>query len=88
MSNAARKPNSKGAEEARKQLPALVVAAMAGRTTLITRHGKAVAAIVPADRVAIPRQQASLTALSGSGKGMWGKNSGRMIAKLRDEWSR
>ena len=78
---------SKGAEEARQQLPAILAAAAAGRTTIITRHGRAVAAVVP---LAESRQNkpASLLALAGSGKGLWGKDSRKVIKKLRDEWNR
>ena len=78
---------SKGAEEARKQLPAILAAAAAGRTTIITRHGRAVAAVVPAIE-AMKSKPASLQALAGSGKGLWGKDSRKTISKLRDEWNR
>ena len=37
----------KGAEEARNQLPDLLDAAEKGRSTIITRHGRPVAALVP-----------------------------------------
>lgn len=79
---------TKGAEEARKQLPALVAAAAEGRTTIITRHGRAVAAIVPADSIRPATKQSPITPLAGTGKGLWGKDSARSVAKLRDEWSR
>lgn len=78
---------SKGAEEARKQLPAILAAAALGRTTIITRHGRAVAAVVPAIE-ARQSKPASLQALAGSGKGLWGKDSRKTISKLRDEWNR
>ncbi len=78
---------SKGVEEARQQLPAILAAAVAGRSTLITRHGKTVAAVVPADHVR-QGKPASLQALTGSGRGLWGRDSRKAIAKLRDEWSR
>lgn len=78
---------SKGAEEARQQLPAILAAAAAGRTTIITRHGRAVAAVVPAVDVR-QGKSASLQALAGSGRGMWGKDSRKVINKLRDEWNR
>ena len=38
----------KGAEEARNELPNLLAAAEKGRPTIITRHGKPVARLVPA----------------------------------------
>lgn len=78
---------SKGAEEARQQLPAILAAAAAGRTTIITRHGRAVAAVVPAVDIR-QGKPASLQALAGSGRGMWGKDSRKVINKLRDEWNR
>jgi prevent-host-death family protein len=37
----------KGAEEARNQLPDLLEAAERGRSTIITKHGRPVAALVP-----------------------------------------
>lgn len=36
-----------GAEEARKMFPSLVESASRGKTTIITKHGKPYAAIVP-----------------------------------------
>jgi prevent-host-death family protein len=81
------KPTSRGAEEARQQLPAILDAAAAGRTTVITRHGREVAAVVPA--ASIQRQRpASLLALAGSGRGLWGGDGGDTIDRLRDEWNR
>jgi prevent-host-death family protein len=78
----------KGAEEARNQLPNLLEAAEGGRSTVITKRGRPVAALVPiADYVATARQE-PLTAVAGSGRGLWGRNSARAIRKLRDEWSR
>lgn len=81
------KPATKGAEEARQQLPAILAAAAAGRTTVITRHGREIAAVVPAGAIKRARP-ASLLALAGSGRGLWGRDSSRAIAALRDEWTR
>lgn len=81
------KPDSKGAEEARQQLPAILAAAAAGRTTLITRHGRQIAAVVPAGSVKPPKP-VSLLALAGSGRNLWGKDSSKAVADLRDEWTR
>lgn len=80
-------PVSRGAEEARQQLPAILDAAAAGRTTLITRRGREIAAVVPAAAVK-SLKPASLLALAGSGAGLWGKDSSKAIADLRDEWKR
>ncbi len=78
---------SKGAEEARQQLPSILSAAAAGRTTLITRHGRTVAAVVPVSKLTSGKP-ASLLALAGSGRGVWGENSTAAIDALRDEWNR
>ncbi|MGQ0653052.1 MAG: type II toxin-antitoxin system Phd/YefM family antitoxin [Betaproteobacteria bacterium] len=77
----------KGVEETRAELPAVLDAAAKGRTTLVTRHGRPVAAIVPINQVSGQRQK-PLLPLVGSGKGLWGKDSTRTLRKLRDEWSR
>ena len=78
----------KGAEEARSQLPALLDAAEWGRSTVITRHGLPVAAIVPIAAYSAAVRQQPLMPVAGSGRGLWGKDSARRLRKLRDEWSR
>ena len=78
---------SKGVEQARQQLPSILAAAAAGRSTIITRHGQEVAAVVPASAVTKPRP-ASLMALAGTGPGLWGEHSAAAIDALRDEWNR
>lgn len=78
----------KGAEEARNQLPDLLEAAEKGRSTIITRHGRPVAALVPVDAQGGVTRQQPLLAVEGSGRGLWGKSSARKIRALRDEWSR
>jgi prevent-host-death family protein len=80
--------DTKGAEEARNQLPDLLAAAESGRSTVITRHGRPVAAIVPMSQLQPGGRQHSLLLIGGSGKGLWGKSSSGAIRKLRDEWSR
>ena len=82
------KTHTTGAEEARKQLPAIVTAAGQGHTTIITKHGRAVAAVVPADSIVPAKKQSPITSVAGTGKGLWGKNSTKAITNLRDEWSR
>ncbi len=82
------RPNRKGVEDARSQLPALLAEAERGRSTIITRHGRAIAAIVPVERTAGAPRQKSLLGLAGSGKGLWGRNSAKTLRKLRDEWER
>ena len=81
-------PIRKGAEEARNQLPDLLDAAENGRSTIITRHGRPVAAIVPIDALKPAQEQQSLLPLEGTGRGLWGKNSTRTIRALKDEWER
>jgi prevent-host-death family protein len=88
MNRLSKRPTATGAEEARKQLPALLAAAAQGRTTIITKHGRAVAAVVPAESIASAKKQSPITAIAGTGKGLWGKTSTKLIEKLRDEWSR
>jgi prevent-host-death family protein len=78
----------KGAEEARSHLPALLDAAEKGRSTVITRHGLPVAAIVPIAAYSAAVRQEPLIPVAGSGRGLWGKDSVRTLRKLRDEWSR
>lgn len=80
-------PAIQGAKEARKLLPAILAAGAAGRTTLITRHGRAIAAVVPADALKRAKPLSPLT-LAGSGRGLWGKHSRRTIAALRHAWTR
>ena len=78
----------KGAEEARNQLPELLKAAEKGQSTIITKHGRPVAALVPIEMYASAPRQHSLLALRGSGRGLWGKDSTRTLRKLRAEWDR
>jgi prevent-host-death family protein len=82
------KPARKGAEEARNQLPDLLEAAEKGRSTIITKHGRAVAALVPLEEYDARGGQQPLVPLRGSGRGLWGKDSVRTISDLRDEWNR
>ena len=88
MARQNRQFHTTGAEQARKQLPALVAAAALGRTTIITKHGRAVAAEVTVDSIASAKKQSPITIIAGTGKGLWGKDSSKAVAKLRDEWSR
>jgi prevent-host-death family protein len=78
---------TKPAEQARQEFPALLSAAANGQTTVITRRGEPLAAVVPLNEVRT-RKPASLVPLFGSGAGMWGKHVSRTIDKLRDEWTR
>lgn len=73
----------KSAEEARNQLPDLLEAAEKGHSTIITRHGRPVAALVPIGAYGAAVRQQSLLSVAGSGRGLWGKNSTRTLQKLR-----
>jgi prevent-host-death family protein len=82
------KPRQKGAEDARNQLPELLAAAENGESTIITKRGKPVAALMPIAAYATNSRQQPLSPLAGSGRGLWGNSSSRTLRKLRDEWSR
>src|SRR6185369_4569850 len=64
----------KGAEEARNQLPELLSAAEKGCATIITRHGRPIAALVPISEYASAYGQQPLLPEEGTGRGLWGKN--------------
>ena len=78
----------KGAEEARNQLPDLLEAAERGQSTIITRHGRPVAALMPIEAYGAVVPQRPLIPLAGTGRGLWGKTSSRTLRELRKEWSR
>jgi prevent-host-death family protein len=78
----------KGAEEARNQMPALLEAAEKGTSTIITKHGRPVAALVPLAQFSASGQQKPLLPLKGTGRGLWGRSSVKTVRALRDEWNR
>ena len=78
----------RGSEDARNEFPSLIDAAERGRATIITRRGRAVAALVSLEAYAGTHRQQSLLALAGSGRNLWGPDSRTTLAGLRDEWSR
>ena len=82
------RPIRKGAEEARNQLPTLLIAAERGRQTIITRHGRPVAVLAPFSAHGEGNQQRSLLPLSGTARGIYGRDGRTALRKLRDEWSR
>lgn len=83
--------NLYGLEQARTQLPRIVSEAHAGEYSVITKHGKPYAAVVPMQDLeklrAARRPPKGLLALRGSGRGLWGADVGKSIADLRDEWN-
>ncbi|MBS0365664.1 MAG: type II toxin-antitoxin system prevent-host-death family antitoxin [Proteobacteria bacterium] len=78
----------KGAEEARNQLPELLLAAQRGRQTIITRHGRPVAVLSPIPSGGTAHPQRSLLPLVGSARGIYGRDSASALRRLRDEWDR
>jgi prevent-host-death family protein len=77
---------SYGAEEARTKLPELLERAHRGQATVITKHGKPYAALVPAAKTLALKPRLKLLALAGSGKGLWGRGSAKAVDRMRDEW--
>ena len=77
-----------GLEQARAQLPHIASEAMAGYSSVITRHGKPVAVVVPVDQwqAAQATRRLNLLALRGSGRGLWPQTAAQAVAGLRDEW--
>lgn len=86
-----RDPLRYGLEQARAQLPLIVSEAQAGGYSVITKHGKPCAAVVPLQDLEKLRaaQQAphGLLSLRGTGRGLWGTGgAGHAVAALRDNW--
>lgn len=77
---------SYGIEQARMQLPAITAKAHAGVASVITKHGKPYAAVVPVEYLYQNKRSAGILALRGTGKGLWGKSPSKTMARLRDEW--
>jgi prevent-host-death family protein len=73
---------SLGAEEARTRLPELVERARLGESVLITRRGRACAALVPPDQVRV--RHVAILKLAGTGAGLWDQEDS--VAAMRDEW--
>ena len=80
-----------GLEQARAQLPLIASEAAAGYSTVITRHGKPVAVVVPVaqwrDQQTRSLRQGGVLALRGSGRGLWPEGAAAAVAQLRDEWA-
>ncbi len=75
-----------GLEQARNQLPAIAASAHAGTSSIITRHGKPFAAVVPLEAMRGSQAAPGILVLRGMGKGLWGPDAAKTINKLRDEW--
>ncbi len=77
-----------GLEQARIKLPAIVADAAAGRSSIVTRHGKPIAAIVPLSHWRSVDEGADILSLAGVGAGLWGRDASRFVNDLRDEMER
>jgi antitoxin (DNA-binding transcriptional repressor) of toxin-antitoxin stability system len=75
-----------GLEQTRIHLPAILSRAHAGSTSVITRHGKPYAAIVPLTHLKNAAHSTGFLALRGTGKGLWGGSPSQTIDALRNEW--
>ena len=79
-----------GLEQARIQLPSIAANAHAGIRSIITKHGKPYAAVVPIEDIKEPTTEAELASgilsLQGTGRGLWGADVGQTVTDLRDEW--
>ncbi len=79
-----------GLEQARAQLPHIAAEALAGYPSVITRHGKAVAVVVPVAQWQAEQAQKAgaggILALRGSGRDLWRNGAAQAVAELRDEW--
>ncbi len=75
-----------GLEQGRSTLPELAARAHAGEPSLLTKHGKPIAAIVSPDVVLQTRPKVRFLSLRGTGRGLWGDAPARTLADLRDEW--
>jgi prevent-host-death family protein len=72
--------------KARARLPELAEAASRGDSTVILKHGKPIAAIVPPEQAR--SRPLSLLDIAGIGRGWYGKDSRRYLRELREEWQR
>ena len=80
------RPKDQGVEDARKNLPALLDRANRGQMVVITKRGKPFAAIVPVNQAPKKNPGMPLSALRGSGKGLWGRSAAAWVERLRKEW--
>lgn len=75
-----------GIEQGRNTLPQLALRAFGGEPSVLTKHGKPYAAIVPLEMVRRAQSgNAGFLALRGTGKGLWGAEPVQLIAEMRDE---
>ena len=83
-------PKPYGLEQARAQLPHIASEAVAGYTSVITRHGKPVAVVLPVSaweaQQQAQRPRISVLALKGTGRGLWPEGGAAAVNALRHEW--
>lgn len=75
-----------GSQAARAKFSELVELAHHGSPTVILKHGRPYAALVPISKMVASPGRISVLSLSGTGVGLWGDRSSRSIACVRDEW--
>ncbi len=75
-----------GLEQTRIQLPRILSHAHAGRASVITRHGKPYAAIVPLSQLQKTIRETTFLTLKGTGAGLWGDSVAQTSDDLRNEW--
>lgn len=80
-------PEKIGAELARQRLPELLDRARSGEVMIICKRGKPYAALVPLDQLPAEPVEERLTALYGSGRGLWGDDPAEHVRRMREEWS-
>ncbi len=66
---------TRGVQEARQELLALIEAAHRGSTTIITKHGKPYAALVPIAEAKTVGRGVTVAQLRGTGKKIWKKDA-------------
>jgi antitoxin (DNA-binding transcriptional repressor) of toxin-antitoxin stability system len=76
-----------GLDEGRSKLPHLAALAHAGQSSLLTRHGKPLAALVAPEVLLAQRPRANFLALRGTGRGLWAPTAAATVSALRDEWA-
>lgn len=75
-----------GSEAARQRLSELLERARRGESTVIQKHGVAVAALVPIEQMP-RRRRAPLRSLRGTGAGCWGDDAAGFVDQLRRDWN-
>jgi prevent-host-death family protein len=83
-----RRTSRKTAEEAANHFLDLLEAAQRGRSTIVTKHGRAIAAIVPIEEFVERTRQQSILPLKTTGRRLCGRSSAKTLRDLRDEGSR